>query len=85
MIHRSRARHIVSRMEAETIINPRMFLSPVFTPVFTIETDVKSREEEGDQVGEGPGVLHPGPEQGHREDEQGRAEVESVHIAEAQH
>ena len=55
-----------------------MFLS-------TIETDVSSREEEGDHVGEDPGVRHYRPEQRHGEDDQGRAEVESVHIAETQH
>lgn len=46
----------------------------------TVESDVSSREEEGDHVGVGPGVLHPRPEQRHREDE-----VESVHVAQTQH
>ena len=51
----------------------------------TVESDVSSREEESDHVGVGPGVLHPRPEQRHREDEQGGAEVESVHVAQTQH
>ena len=51
----------------------------------TIETDVSSREEEGDHVGEGPGGRHHRPEQRDREDDQGGGEVESVDIAQTQH
>ena len=46
---------------------------------------MSSREEVGDHVGEGPGGRHYRPEQRDREDEEGRGEVESVHIAETQH
>ena len=65
-------------MWTRQLARANMFLS-------TIETDVSSREEEGDHVGEDPGVGHYRPEQRDGEDDQGRAEVESVHIAETQH
>ena len=88
MIHRSRAKHIVNRMEADRMTIQSwpwlVYVMQCFS-LSTIETDVSSREEEGDHVGEGPGGRHHRPEQRDREDDQGGGEVESVDIAQTQH